>query len=168
MRLSSIVFFTIHCQMTKLRQNQYFIKVDQRNPGLSVLLLSSFLPTLFLSSESRMWIDFHWSNINISWRDRERIARLEGLEGKKKKKVERWKWSIHFWPKEKCVAEMNSTVVVFITMPQLGVCQIAQQQLFFCCSFSIHIHIYFYKANKSRVYPLKKSTVKQLQTSLCE
>ena len=33
-----------------------------------------------------MWIDFHWSNINISWRDRERIARLEGLEGKKKKK----------------------------------------------------------------------------------
>ena len=32
-----------------------------------------------------MWIDFHWSNINISWRDRERIARLEGLEGKKEK-----------------------------------------------------------------------------------
>ena len=36
-----------------------------------------------------MWIDFHWSNINISWRDRERIARLEARrEEEKSRKME--------------------------------------------------------------------------------
>ena len=65
-------------------------RIPQLYPDRSALLLSS-LPSLFLSSESRMWIDFHWSNINISWRIERRSRRRE--EGKK---VERWKWSIHF------------------------------------------------------------------------
>ena len=143
-------------------KNFYRSKVDQLHRGLSVLLLSSFLPTLFLSSESRMWIDFHWSNINISWRDRERRARLEELEGKKEKSRKMEVEHPFLTKREMCSRDELDSSRFHHNAPTGSLPN--RPTTIVLLLFFLYIHIYFYKANKSRVYPLKKSTVKQLQT----
>ena len=116
-----------------------------------------------------MWIDFHWSNINISWRDRERRARLEGLEGKKKKSRKMEVEHPFLTKREMCSRDELDSSRFHHNAPTGSLPNRPTQQLFFfdllfgyfCISL---YYIHFYKANKSRVYPLKKSTVKQLQT----